>query len=298
MPALFESFRFTVSDGVTDTIVTPINSGLKRSWQREGDTRSYRVKLNTKLLFRKDDYVFFRGIYDAGTCTELTLLIENYCGGAWVTWHDGIIPIFQGDYNASKCEVSFEIIPNDVYECANKGFSVNSNWLEYAAPTDIKTFLGTVETYTVTVIVTPTLTEMKWAFTIIDIRTNADPDPITQFRPITNVMVINPSQTKIITTLARETVTSVGSPGIGWVLISGTTWARPVSLGAVKIEGIFRWEAQIINPQPISNGRALSTVLTEAVMALDCGFTSVVSNFFNPNGWRSCPGCLCRWKID
>ena len=285
MPSLFDTFRFTANDGSGDQSLTPIARGLKRRWERIDGGRAYRVKLSNKLLFKGADYTYFRDIYDAGDCTEVSLLIENYCGGEWVTWHEGIVPIFQGEYNASRCEVSFEIKPNDVYQCADKSLSSRTNWLEYGTPTDIRTFIqgGTIETYSVTVIVPSVLTSMKWAFTILDIRDNADPDATTQFRPITNAMVITLSQTKIITTLARETVTSVGSPGTGWVNISGTTWARPVILGKIDIQGIFKWEAQIINPAPISNGRKLSDVLTEAVAELDCDIDEVVSNFLNIN---------------
>ena len=285
MPALLDTYRFTVNDGTGDVIVTPLNSGLNRRWEREGSTRAYRVKLATKLLFKGVDYTYFRDLYDAGDCTEVTLLIENYCGGAWVTWFEGNVPIFNGDYNASRCEVSFEVKPADVYECAIKGFDLRENWLTYGTPTEINTFIpgGTIETYTVTVIVPSVLTAMKWAFTILDVRDNADPDPITQFRPIENQMKVLPTQTQIWTTLAREKTTSVLSPGTGWVLISGTTWARPVILGSIKTAGIASWDAQIINPAPISNGRKLSDILTGATNAMDCGFTSVISNFFNIN---------------
>jgi len=94
MPSLFDNFRFTANDGTGDTLVYPLNSGLKRRWERDGDTRAYRVKLATKLLFKGDDYTYFRDLYDAGDCETVTLLIENYCGGDWVTWHEGTVPIF------------------------------------------------------------------------------------------------------------------------------------------------------------------------------------------------------------
>ena len=299
MPSLFESFRFTVSDGVTDTTVTPLISGLKRSWQREGDTRSYRVKLNTKLLFRKDDYVLFRALYDTGDCTEVTLLIENYCGGEWVTWHEGLIPIFQGDYNASRCTVEFDILPNDVYECANKGFNLGANWLDYATPVTVKTLYGEIETISCHIITNAGLPVNTFKFYKgcwdTGYTDSPDPDPTTAWRPISHsqgfdfITITGLWRFTVTTTWARETIDSVGMPvGGGWINTTGTTWVRPIPVSFVnKTSGSqqyhFAWEARLINSQPVSNGRALGDVLTEAVAALDCDFDSVVSNFFGIN---------------
>lgn len=292
MPGILDTFRFTANDGSGDTVVVPTVRTLRKRYERQGqEERTFRTKLANPLLFRGAHYDYFRTLYDAGDCTEVTLLIERYCAGDWEPWYLGIVPIRDGDYNASRCEVSFEIIPDDVYTCSEKEFGKKSNWLDYSAPTEIKTFFAgsEQETYTVTVIVTPTLTAMKWAFTIIDIRDNPDPDPVTAFRPISNTMVINPSQTKIITTLAREKVTAATSPGPGWIDIGGGEWARPPIVGNIQTEGIFRWEAMIINPAPISNGRSLAEALEEVVEAFPCGIDSVVSNFLNINPDATAP---------
>jgi len=283
MPSLFDTYRFTANDGTGDTLVYPVVRGLKQKWERDGDSRSYRIKLSSQLVFRKDDYTYFRDIYDTGDCTEVSLLIENYCDGVWATWFEGIVPIPDGEYSSSFCEVKFSILPNDVYECASKSFDKGSNWLDYGTAVSIKTFLGTIETYSVTVVDPSVLTQMHFAFTILDIRTDPAPDATSQFRPINSTMVILPSQTKIITTMAREKITSVLPPGLDWVLISGTTWARPVTISSITTQGIFKWDAQIVNPQPISNGRTLKAVLEGAVADTDCAIDSVVSNFFNIN---------------
>jgi len=283
MPALFDTYRFKANDGMGAQSVYPLASGLKQKWERDGDNRSYRIKITTPMVFRGADYDYFRAIYDTGDCTEVTFLIERYCGGVWADWYEGVLPIRDGEYNASRCEVRFEIIPDDVYECANKSFEKKSNWLDYGTPVSIKTFLGTIETYSVTVISPSVLTQMHFAFTILDIRTDPSPDVVTQFRPISSTMLVFPTQTKIITTLAREKITSVLSPGMDWVLISGTTWARPVTISSIGTQGIAKWDAQIVNPQPISNGRTLKAVLEGAVTDTGCPIDSVVSNFFNIN---------------
>jgi hypothetical protein len=251
------------------------------------------VKLATKLKFRKADYTYFRDIYDAGECNEVTLLIENFCGGDWVTWHEGIIPIYTGDYNASRCEVTFEVKPNDVYECANKAFGVRDNWLDLAPRVSIKTFLGTVETITCTdeTVTPPGSLNIIWyakhcwgtGYT-----QSTDPDAALAWRPIAHNQGFIGSTFEANTTWAREKITSVGAPfGDGWINISGTTWVRPINIGFItKSEGAnssITWEAQITNAAPVSGARRLETILEEVVSESGCDFDILVSNFFNIN---------------
>lgn len=310
MPSLFDTFRFTVSDGVTDTPVYPVNSGLKRSWQKEDGTRSYRMKLNTKLVFRKDDYTFFRAIYDAGVCTEISILIENLCGGDWVIWFEGVIPIQKGEYVASRCEVTFDVAPNDVYECANKGFNSGVNWLALvplSSSKSIKVSLGTLETITcndsagTVTSIAPDVPQFYKGCWGTGYTTDATPDPLLAWKPIAHhqdqFYIGSPTDPDLIqatTTWGRETITSVGPPfGVGWINISGTKWVRPVNTMAVVQKYIqirdtiaidqIEWESTAINMAPISNGRSLGEILNAAVLQLDCGFTSVISNFFNIN---------------
>lgn len=305
MPSLLDTFRFTANDGTGDHTVTPVNRTLSRQWEREGDTRAYRLKLTTKLLFRGEDYTYFRDLYDAGECTEVTLLIENKCGADWATWHEGIVPIFTGEYNASRCEVTFEVRPADVYECAKQGFEIRKNWLEYAEPTSIKTLTGTIETITCsqTGVVSPGAPMapgggpyIMWFYKGCwgsGYTNSADPDPALAWRPITHLQHYYIGTTfDVSTTWARETTTSVGAPmGDGWINISGTTWVRPVNVGSSKITTPIgglelleqQYEAQIINSAPVSNGRKLSDILPALVAEIDCDFDEVVSNFFNIN---------------
>lgn len=307
MPALFDTYRFTANDGTTDTTVAPVARGLRRRWERDGDTRAYRVKLATKLLFKGADYTYFRDLYDAGDCTEITLLIERYCAGVWETWHDGIIPIYTGDYNASRCEVTFEVRVNDVYECANKQFDVKENWLEYATPTTIlaSTDGATIETITCTFSAAfdPLVYPVDFLFYKgcwgTGTNTDDNPDPALAWRPIAHTQDYNfiVEQYQLQTTWARETIDSVGAPdGDGWINIGGTTWVRPANIQYSKYlrppqwpppDGFFHYimsyESQTLNAAPVSNGRKLSTVLEAATDALECDFDAIVSNFFNIN---------------
>lgn len=303
MPALFSTFRFTANDGTGDTLVYPVVRGLKRRWEREGDTRSYRIKLATALTFRKADYIYFRAIYDTGTCTEVSLLIENYCGGAWVTWFEGIVPIPEGNYNASFCEVKYNILPNDVYECANKSFDKGGNWLEYGDRYELKTYIGTIGTVTCSVGGAPFPGDPNllwfckgcWGTGYTN---SQDPDPALAWRPISHTQHYYLSTFDAHTTWAREEASSVLSPpGQGWIHMIGTTWARPLSVGFPVITQKLivgypyetSFEAATINSAPISNARLLKDVLEGAVTDSGCAIDQVVSNFFNINPDGSAP---------
>ena len=256
------------------------------------------MKLNTKMVFRKADYAFFRAIYDLGDCLEVSLLIENYCGGAWVTWFEGIIPIFQGEYNKSMCEVSFDVSPNDVYECANKSFGIKKNWLDYAIPIKVKTFVtgATIETTTCDSAETFPSVDLDLHFSETcfggTVTSSQDPNPTLAWRPISHHQMFVPGIPWTLiakTTWAREKKTSVGTPpGDGWINISGTTWVRPVSVGFPTLsydasQAGISWEVQTVNPSPVSNGRILKDLLIAVVDDLGCGFDSVISNFLNIN---------------
>lgn len=316
MPNLFDTFRFTANDGTGPTQVFPIASGLRRRYEREGDTRSYRIKLGTKLKFRKADYTYFRAIYDAGECDEVTLLIENYCGGDWVTWHEGVVPIYNGDYKADRCEVTFEIKPADVYECANKAFDVRENWLELVPSSSyipVKISQGTLETISCTdsagtsTAISPEIPQFYKGCWGTGYTTDPNPDPLLAWKPIAHHQEqfyvgtpLDPDIIQATTTWARETIDSASPPvGVGWINLSGTTWVRPVNTMAVvqnytqirdtvAIDTID-WESMAINSAPISNGRRLSDVLIAATDALNCDIDEFVSNFFDINADGTAP---------
>ena len=313
MPSLFDTFRFTANDGTGATPVFPLNSGLKRRWEREGDTRAYRLKLSTKLLFWKADYQYFKAIRDADSCADVSLLIENKCGGTWSEWFSGQIAIAQGEYNESLCQVEFEVKPSDLYECANKGFSAKNNWLDFntlAQSVGVKTLVGEIETIVctdsagTTTPLAPDVVQFYKGCWGTGYTTDEKPDAATAWRPVAhnqrNIYVgppapADPDLIDATTTWAREKATSATMPpGDGWINLGGTTWVRPISVTAVvsnytKVRhtaltyDTIDWEARVINPEPISNGRPLSVLLPAAVAALNCDIDTVVSNFFNIN---------------
>lgn len=316
MPALFDNFRFTVNDGSGDQAVTPIASGLKRRWEQED--RVYNLKLGTKMVFRGADYTYFRDIFDAGDCTEVTLLIETYCGGEWVEWFSGKIPIREGEYNASACRVSFDVETNDAAACAKKAFSENQNWLQIVDDEEaisVLVYIGTIETttcyYQVNISSGPanpppsalpfTIHFAKNCWSVINYTSSSAPDPDTAWRPVSHEQYVfyldGPEVWKkdLRTTWARERITSVTEPpGGGWISLGGNVWVRPVNvgppvLGTTSLTYGRTWEAQTLNSQPFSNGRTLASVLEAHVALLDCGIDQVVSNFFNINPDGSAP---------
>lgn len=299
MPNLLSIRRFTVSDGVDDTVVTPINSGLKYRWQLEDGTRFYRKRLTTKLLFRGADYTYFRSVYDAGECGSLTLLIEVYCGGVWREEFTGKLVVGQADWHFDRCEVVFDVQPNDVYDCFNRAIKKPLNWLSLSGEVVAETLYGTVETidceYSGADFGNPTTEYMFlkdcWSGGSADTTTSTDPDPSTAWRPLSQTQEYDEFGSPvlhIITTWARETVDSVSEPpGEGWINISGTTWVRPISYETANYPfSGFNFYATFAD-DTISNGRYLSDILDNILPELGCdAVTEVRSDFFgiNPPG--------------
>jgi len=256
------------------------------------------------MVFKGADYDYFRTIYDTGDCTEVTLLIERYCGGVWANWYMGTLPIRDGEYNLSRCEVKFDILPADVYECANTSFSKKTNWLDYDVPVEAKTFIGAIETKTcnITEPSAPGAPTLLWFYKGCwgtGYTNSQDPDAALAWRPIFHQQnYFLGGSFKALTTWAREKATSVLSPqGGGWINISGTTWVRPINvlvpvITQVIIQGLpieTNFDAKPINSAPVSNGRLLSVVLQEAVADTGCPIDSVVSNFLNINPDATAP---------
>lgn len=304
MPSLLSIRRFTINDGVEETDVTPINSGLKYRWQLEDGTRFYRKRLTTKLLFKFSDYTFFKGLYDLGTCNDIVLTIEVFCGGAWATEYTGRIIISDGDYHLDRCEVIYSILPNDKYECFARALKTPLNFLDYGTKVTLQTIYGAVETTTCTYngaeFGSPTLKQFFkscWFGGTQEINIGFTPEADVAWRPIEHNQDFDTptsGQLQLVTTWARETVTYPGGPppGNGWYNTTGNVWVRPVLYGKVIQDEFnytpvdqYNFEAEVADVD-ISNGRALAEIIPLIVDALDCDIAQVKSNFFgiNPPG--------------
>ena len=304
MPNLLTTRRFTINDGSSDTAVTPVNSGVKYRWTLEDGTRFYRKKCSTKFLFRGADYQFFRALYDMGTCNTITLTIEQYCQGDWSTEFIGRIIISDGSYHFDRCEVEYDVLPNDLYECVSRSLKTPLNFLDYGTRMLLKTVYGTVETITCTYdgpeFGTPTIRLFLkdcWSGGTNDFNIGFTPDPALAWRPIEHDQDFDTptaGNLEIVTTWAREKVNYPGGPppGNGWLSIGGDDWVRPVLYGHIIHDEFinfghdeYNFEATVSDVD-ISNGRLLSEMLEGVVAALGCDIDEVRSDFFgiNPPG--------------
>jgi hypothetical protein len=304
MPNFFDTTRFTVNDGVDDTAVYPIVSGLKYIWQPEGETRFFRKKLQTKLLFKGADYTFFKALYDAGTCADITILIETLCGGVWSTEYQGRIIVSDGDYHLDRCEVTYSILPNDVYECLFRYLKTPVDFHNFGSRSTVKSIYGTVETITCTYngpefgsSALKMFYKDCWSGGTNEFNTGFTPDALLAWRPIENNQDFDTpvaGELQLVTTWARETITYPGGPppGEGWINTTGDVWVRPVMYGVIEqdefststIDGHpqYNFVANVADVD-IDNGRPMNDAFTQGI---DCDLDEVQSDFFgiNPPG--------------
>lgn len=307
MPNLLDTRRFTVTVGTDDPVtVTPVNAGLRYRWEVEQGTRFYRKKLVTKLLFRGDDYTFFKALYDGAACDLTTVLIEVLCGGVWREEFTGKIVVGQGDYHMDRCEVVFDVQPYDVYDCFKRALKKQINWLSLTAGETLKTVYGTIETvectYSGAEFGDPANEVMFlkdcWGTGTTE---STDPDPSTAWRPIDHDKVYDPDnapQLQITTLWAREITTSVSTPpGNGWVSLGGTDWARPLSYRRAYDYGTFSYLSgnrslfyATWTDADVSNARTLGPLLEAVLASLGCdSVTEVQSDFFGINAPSTAP---------
>lgn len=291
---LLDKFRFTANDGTGDTTVTPVNTTLKKKWDLQDDGVSYRVSLGTELVFRGADYTYFKDILDAGEECSITMLIEQFCSPDWTTFFAGRIAPTEGKYDLDKCEVSFKVLPNDVYECAKQNFGKEYNFLLFGSPKTLQSLYGTIETIVCSydgAIVIPNvqLLFLRDCFSGAgphDVQFDPDPDPATAWTPVNHIQVFTVSDVSIDTTWKREIVNQVSPPpGYGWISIGGDDWVRPVSVVSSvqeQTETTYTYDAVLADFE-VSNGRLLSDLITDAIDETGCDIDDIISNFFGIN---------------
>ncbi len=297
-----DKYRFTANDGTGDVALIPVNTGLRKRWERQGDGVSYRLSLETELLFRRKvdaaSYDYFKDRLDAGEVCETDILIEHFCAGEWSEFFSGRIVITEGKYDLDKCEAQFKVFPNDIYECARKSFSEQTNWLNYGTAKTLNALYGTIETEVcnfegATFIPNVQLLFLRdcWSGGTEDVQFDPTPDPAEAWRPVAHVQVfsgVGLSEVDIQTTWKRETVTQPSQPpGSGWISLGSDVWVRPVSFTSTTqafTETTATFEAEFIDEDfEVSNGHLLADMIEGAVDASGCGIDEVVSNFFGIN---------------
>ena len=288
---LLDKYRFTADPDGTPETLTPVNDGLKKRWELQDDGVSYRVKLETELVFRGADYTYFKDILDAGTPCEVALLIEQFCSSDWETWFEGKILPTEGSYDLDKCEVSFKVVTDDVYECAKMNFGKETNWLEYGDAKTLLSIYGTIETENCSFVgtaanVLPSLVKDCWSGGTGDFQFGFFPDPATGWTPVLHTQSFADPVLTADTQWKREFVNQpTEPPGDGWISLGSDDWARPISILSYTqefTELTYDYEA-IVGDIDVSNGHLLSDMLEGAMEATGCDIDEVVSNFFGIN---------------
>lgn len=293
MFSLLNKFRFIATDSGGDTTLQPENDGIKRVWEKQQGQRFYRLKLNTKLIFKGAGFTYFKDKMEAGACDDVTFTIQQYCEGAWEDWFVGTALIFEASYDYDTCEVEIEIKPDDLFECFFNNYEKKVNWLGIVDRNTVNSLHGTIETTVCNYSGTPPGgNEANWFYKGCwgsGFTNSSDPDPSLAWRPLTHTqtVIISPTGFTASTTWAREAVTQVGTPpGVGWINIGGNDWVRPITYAADPVEetvGLTRtFDAEAADIS-ITNGILLADILPEIVALLDCGIDEVVSDFFGIN---------------
>jgi hypothetical protein len=297
---LLDKFRFTADPSGAPVSLSPVNDGLKKTWTLQDDGASYRVTMDTELVFRGADYTYFKDILDAGTPCSVEIEIEQLCSGTWESFFSGKITPTEGKYDLDKCEAAFKILPNDVYECAKNEFSKEQNWLLFGSRKNLESLYGTIETTVcsydgLVVIPNVQLLFLRDCFSGAgphDVQFDPDPDPTTAWTPVAQSQIftgntVGVDTVSIDTTWKREAVTQVSPPpGYGWINIGGNDWVRPVSVISsvqAQTELTYTYDATMADPDTVSGGRLLADMLEDAITETGCDIDEVRSNFLNIN---------------
>lgn len=300
---LLDKFRFTANSGGGDVTVIPMNTGLRRRWELQDDGVAYRRTLSTELVFRRSDdpdsYTFFFDAYDNDIC-DVSILIEQFCGGEWVEFFTGKIAPSEGKWDFDKCEAAFRVTPDDVYECAKNNFPKENNWLTYGTAKTIKAIYGEIQTTIcsydgLVVIPNVQLLFLRDCFSggTHDVQFDPDPDPALAWTPVAHSQVftgsvVGVSEVSIDTTWKREYVNQpTQPPGYGWINIGGDDWVRPVAVVSstqTQTELSYSYTAEFLDETfEVSNGRLLSVLLEYAADATGCDISEVRSDFYGIN---------------
>lgn len=325
-----EAYRFFVDvPGIGITEVFPKNDALEWENRQNDQFRFYHLTLKTKLIFEDrpsegiNDFSKLYNIILSGlTCQRVNVRFDKYCDctSSWTTsWFKGFLRLSKGKWNISRCFVEIEVATFQPQDCLVEQWEDELNLFDYGGGTiTVTPFAGVLQEQ---------CCERQFAqgpgIPVIDAHTfYADaclPDPetwavtahglsITQYAP--NGIYGG----RIRTCWAREYVTGGSQPpGIGWIQVNGTDWARPVSTSLnifypnpedqgldeiaeffpdplLVLQGSFLYIYDIIGVQEdgstgFPNGKVFNDVLEGIVEGLSCGMT-IVSDFFgiNPDG--------------
>ena len=158
--------------------------------------------------------------------------VKMKCGGTLI---DGRMNLLKGRYDEDNCLAELGVETVDEYTCLLDEWETERNLCDIENKVEVSTYLGEIVT----------------AGTRIDPYTGSDmvndalPPDNSGTWTLAQVCVEEidsecTGQSEDLSALwIREEVTSIGSPGAGWINISGNLWARPIVTGSSKTTNNF-----------------------------------------------------------
>lgn len=158
--AILDIYRFWVDiPGLGTLQMYPQNSKIEWEFARKPGYRFHQMTLKTKLIFQDNPSV---GIYDftnlynlertGRTCERVELRVDIFLAcdgeeGTWVEgWYKALLPLSQGDWNASRCRVEIGTSVNDAYACIISKWKKAINMFDYGdPPITISPFEGVIQ---------------------------------------------------------------------------------------------------------------------------------------------------------
>ncbi len=267
-------------------VINPENDNLVFIYTNEGGY--YKLALDTELLIRKEDYIYFKAIEDSvDRCEKIPLKIYSLQPTRNLTY-SGYFNLNNGNFNPFKFQLNITPSSDDAYDCIERNKKLTKNLLTAAGNVTVRTVTGAIveapnnpcicEDCTNTNLVTPVNGCLANASAGWTLRRHIG-ETLGGGGGGSNV-------NKQSYWIREEAATQ--PPGDGWQL-DGTTYVRsvPVAIGTVSDQRPTRYE---VTYKPISsftpsidNGRTLESVLL--LFLNPCGLT-IVSEFFsiNPTG--------------
>lgn len=216
------------------------------TWTRERDLAAgqifFRRKLSKALLFKGDDYTYFRGLEKRSSrrCTELFIRREWLCGTGWKVFWTGTFSTGAGSFDLDLCQFTVKPEVFDRYSCLLKNQNKKINILQ-AGPK-----------VTANVVILPSL---EWGACTF---TEGHAEPLggcsefvdNDFNPVNSWLLANDqfydngtdSFTLYTFWRERQSTPCIGGnpvppPGIGWVLLEdncdldgSATYVRPPTI--------------------------------------------------------------------
>jgi len=140
---MIENFTYHIDFGAGEVQVYPLTDDLVFQDNKAQTLGFFRRILETKLIFKGQDYNNFLAIETGGLCEKLDFDIRYNTG----TFYSGEI-LFRTQnmvWDYDKCRVEIKIEPKDDYTCLTDEWNIERDIFDVANRYTVKTFQGTIE---------------------------------------------------------------------------------------------------------------------------------------------------------